>query len=369
MRCCRFSVVSLAMIAVAAGCKPRDEIQVYQAPKESVAPSAPAETASAPRDAGAPAASKAPWTLPEGWTEKPTQPGGMRIASYLVTAPDGRSVDVSVIPLGGTAGALLDNVNRWRDQLGLAAVTEADLATLRQAVKIGEVDGELYDMVGDKPSLEGKFKPRTLAGILPMGGTTVFFKATGEDALVTENKPKFLAWLKSVQTGPAAPASAAASSAPGSPDMRGPVAPPPSTDLPQWQVPAGWKPVAASTMRLASFALEGANGQTGDLSVVALGPQAGGLLANVNRWRGQMSLPPLDEAGLASASTQVATAGGDPAVVVDLAGQGAMAGKRVLAAVVARPDRTWFYKLTGDDALVTAQKDPFLGFIKSVKYP
>lgn len=315
--------------------------------------------------------SNVPWIVPSGWVEKPTPQGGMRIASYAVTAPDGRTVDISVVPLGGTPGALLDNVNRWRNQLELGPITEAELGGLRQAVKIGEVDGELYDMVGEKPTLEGRYKSRTLAGILSMGGTTVFFKASGEDALVTENKPKFLTWLKSVQTGPATPASAASAPAPGpaAPDMRGPVAPPPSTDLPQWQVPSGWKPVAASTMRLASFAIEGANGQTGDLSVVALGPQAGGLLANVNRWRGQMGLPPMEESALGGASTRVATAGGDEAVVVDLSGQGAMAGKRVLAAVVARPDRTWFFKLTGDDALVAAQKEPFLAFIKSVKYP
>lgn len=366
MRCCRSWVVSLALIAVAAGCKPSDEVQAYQVAKEGAAPSAPAASA-------APATpSNVPWTVPDGWTEKPTPQGGMRIASYAVTAPDGRTVDISVVPLGGSSGALLDNVNRWRDQLALGPITEAELGKLRQPVPIGQVEGELYDMVGDQPTLEGKFKPRTLAAILSMGGTTVFFKATGEDVLVTENKPRFLSWLKSVQTGSPTPASAPAAAAaapPGAPDMRGAVAPPPSTGLPQWTVPSGWKPVAASTMRLASFAIEGANGQTGDLSVVALGPQAGGLLANVNRWRGQLSLPPLDEAALGGASTKVTTAGGDEAVVVDLSGQGTTAGKRVLAAVVARPDRTWFYKLTGDDALVAAQKEPFLGFIKSVKYP
>lgn len=370
MRSCRFPVLSMAVICLVAGCKPRDEIQVYQAPREGQAPTA-SDTASEPGNARP--NSKVPWTVPEGWTEKASQPGGMRIASYAVTAPDGRAVDISVVPLGGTAGSLLDNVNRWRNQVGLGPVTDAELASLRQPVAIGGLSGDLFEMVGDQPVLDGKYKARTLAALFVAGDTTVFFKATGEDALVAENRPKFLAWLKSVQTGPAPDSQAATpppqAPSPGEPAMKGPVPPPPSTDLPKWTVPAGWKSVPASTMRLASFAVEGANGQTGDLSVVALGPSAGGLLANVNRWRGQLALSPLDDSGLARESTQLTTPAGDEAVIVDLNGEGASAGKRMLAAVVSRPDRTWFYKLTGDSPLVAAQKDAFLGFVKSVKYP
>ena len=122
-------------------------------------------------------------------------------------------------------------------------------------------------------------------------------------------------------------------------------------------------------MRLASFTLSGANGQTGDLSVVALGPAAGGALANVNRWRDQFGLAAVDDAGLTRSTSTVDVAGGDRALVVELKGEGASAGKGMLAAIVTRPDRTWFYKLTGDDALVAAERDNFLQFVRSVKYP
>jgi hypothetical protein len=364
MRCCFLSAATLAAVVFAAGCKPKGEIQVYQAPKD--AQSGPADTASSEaRPAADSASARPPWIVPDGWAEKPAT-GGMRIASYGVTTADGRSVDISVVPLGGQAGSLLDNVNRWRNQLQLAPLADSDLATERQLTKIGDLDGELYEMVSQQPVLDGKFKARTLAAILSLGGTTVFFKATGEDALVAENKPKFLAWLKSVQTGPAAPPETAAKP---SADMRGPVPQPPATGLPQWNLPAGWKSVPASTMRLASFAVDGGNGQTGDVSVVALGPASGGVLANVNRWRNQFGLGPLDETGLAPATSTLDTPAGDHAVIVELNGEGPMAGKRMLAAIVARPDRTWFYKLTGEAALVAAQKDGFVSFVKSVKYP
>ncbi len=366
--------VLMASTLAGVGCK-KAEIQVYQAPKDS------AVTAAA-SPAGATAAEsrpeRPPWQVPEGWTEKPRESGSMRIASYGISATEGRSADVSVVPLGPVAGGELDNVNRWRDQLHLAPITQVELDSQTGSAAIGSVTGKLYDMVGTEPTLDGKYKARTLAAVLSLGGTTVFFKMTGEDALVSENRPKFLAWLKSVDTGDSSGASASSPSSSSSATppstapaatappaaMAGPVTPPPATGLPEWEVPDGWKPVQASTMRLASFAV----GNGGDLSVVALGPAAGGTLANINRWRGQMGLAPIGAEDIAGNTTKVQLEGDAQAVVAELDGTGATAGRKMLAAIVARPDRTWFYKLTGDAALVSSEHDRFVKFLKSVKY-
>ena len=363
-------LLCVPLLAALLGCK-KEEVQVYQAPKD-MAPAAPAlSSADAPASAPAPAeagTSRPPWNVPAGWTEK--EASGMRIASYSITAPDGRTADASVVPLGPTAGSELDNVNRWRTQLGLGSVTDAELAGLTQAVPIGGVTGKLFDLVGDKPTLDDKYKARTLAAILSVGTATVFFKLTGEDALVAENKPKFLAWLKSVDTGDggdtattSAPAPTAAAATP-PPGMAGPIAPPPSTGQPQWDVPTGWNSVPASTMRVASYVV----GEGGDFSVVALGPAAGGTLANLNRWRGQLGLSPVGEADIPTVTTTLNLPGGDKAIVADLTGEGAGAGKKMLAAIVSRADRTWFYKLTGSAALVTQEHDNFVKFVQSVKY-
>ena len=367
--------VLMASTLAGVGCK-KAEIQVYQAPKD-MAVTAPAASASAPAADSRP--ERTPWQVPEGWTEKPRESGSMRIASYGITSPDGRSADVSVIPLGPVAGGELDNVNRWRGQIGLAPITQPQLDSQTGSAAIGSVTGKLYDMVGTEPALDGKYKARTLAAVLSLGGTTVFFKMTGEDALVSENRPKFLAWLKSVDTGDSAgsstsstssspasatpPSTAPAATAPPA-AMAGPVTPPPATGLPQWEVPDGWKPVQASTMRLASFAV----GSGGDLSVVALGPAAGGTLANITRWRGQMGLAPIGAGDIAGNTTNIPLEGGAQAVVAELEGAGTAAGRKMLAAIVARPDRTWFYKLTGDAALVAGEHDRFVKFVKSVKY-
>jgi len=46
-------------------------------------------------------------------------------------------------------------------------------------------------------------------------------------------------------------------------------------------------------MRLASFGMALEGGGQGDCSIVVLGGDGGGLEPNVNRWRGQIGLPPL----------------------------------------------------------------------------
>src|SRR5688572_18194483 len=63
-----------------------------------------------------------------------------------------------------------------------------------------------------------------------------------------------------------------------------------------WTAPSTWKAQAPTAMRLASFAIPTKAGKDLDFSVVMLSGEAGGLLANVNRWRGQIQLPPLTQA-------------------------------------------------------------------------
>jgi hypothetical protein len=68
--------------------------------------------------------------LPEGWTLDPT-PRPMRVATYIITDPGG-PVEVALTRFPGDTGGVLGNINRWRQQVGLGPVTEAELpATVR----------------------------------------------------------------------------------------------------------------------------------------------------------------------------------------------------------------------------------------------
>ena len=114
-------------------------------------------------------------------------------------------------------------------------------------------------------------------------------------------------------------------------------------------------------MRKGSYAISGPEGQ-GDLSITAFPGDVGGNLANINRWRDQLELPPVADVAEAA---QPLEANGLHLLVFD----GANHGQRILAAIVARPAETWFFKLTGPDALVAREKPAFLDFLQTVKAP
>jgi hypothetical protein len=344
-----------ASFVLGTGCR-KEDVRVYQAPRDEE----PATVQTPPRPSGAQPSSargSAPWVVPDGWTEQPSS--GMRVASYAVKAADGRSADISVVALQGEAGGELMNVNRWRNQVGLDALLEDQLAGARSVVPAGGRQVVLYEFAGEKAVLDGKYKARTLAAILPAGEMTVFFKITGEDALVAGEKPKFLAWLRSVETGDGGQAGSDSATSQTPP----PVAAPPESELPHWELPSGWREAGARPMRLASFEIPDPAG-AGDVSVSSLVGDGGGLLANVNRWRGQVGLPPLDEAALKSESAPIRTAGDDSGILVDLPG----AEKRILGAVISNGGKSWFFKLTASNALVARERPAFEAFVRSVRF-
>mgnify|MGYP001582939680 CR=1 FL=1 len=131
-----------------------------------------------------------------------------------------------------------------------------------------------------------------------------------------------------------------------------------------WTVPAGWKAKPASSMRLATFEIS-AGGATVDLSVVAIPGEAGGVLANVNRWRGQLGLAEVAEDGLARVVERVACPAG-ALRVVDFTGKGDGEPARMVVALISHGGQTWFFKATGSPEAVGAAKPALLAFLKSV---
>jgi hypothetical protein len=130
-----------------------------------------------------------------------------------------------------------------------------------------------------------------------------------------------------------------------------------------WKVPAGWTEQAPSAMRVGSFLIQGRDGKTAEVSIIPLSGQAGGDLANINRWRGQIQLDPISETDLMRQS-QTINPGGRSMRLVDFANQ----GKRVVAAIFNRDGTTWFFKMMGDDATVSAAKPAFLQFLNDLHF-
>lgn len=132
-----------------------------------------------------------------------------------------------------------------------------------------------------------------------------------------------------------------------------------------WTAPAHWKAKAASSMRKGSYTIVGEGGVDGDLSITAFPGNVGGEFANLNRWRGQLQLPPITEAELLSATGHL-DVNGLHVTTVDIVGVGANP-QRILGAMIPYGDAMWFFKLLGPDALLAKEKPAFLAFLETIK--
>jgi hypothetical protein len=197
-------VGALALLA-AAGCQ-RDDVRHYRVPKqagsgEAAAAMPPAAGPAMGGPAMDPSAVPPPpavavglsWTLPKGWTESRT--GGMRFATLVPGVPG--KLDVSVIVLPGPAGGEIANVNRWRGQIGLAPVDEAELGRARKELRSAAAPVALFDFTSD-----GAVKTRMVAGIVFARGNSWFLKMVGDAGPVATARPDFVRFLESLRLDP-----------------------------------------------------------------------------------------------------------------------------------------------------------------------
>jgi len=357
------------LLFVCSGCGPGDDtkVTVYRIPKETQ-PTAMPQPAAAMNSG---AAAEVLWKAPSGWEEQPAS--GFRKGSFLVRGADGKTADVSVISFPEAAGGLLANVNRWRDQLKLSPISDEAQAGTRMMV--GGREMFFVDLVSEQPISPDGSKSRILGGIFPLNGATWFFKMLGPDELVESQRDAFQQFLQSVRPAEGSSAPAPMTTNAGGSNTNGPTRPTieAAQGAPlQYKLPPAWQEKPLSPMRLASFKAISPNGKETDVSVVSLPGIAGGDLANVNRWRGQVKLAPIDEDTLAKSAEHV-QANGHDFLVVDLASEAPIdeqQGKqRILAAILDENGRSWFIKMTGEDAAIAAQKDAFTDFLRGLKIP
>ena len=136
---------------------------------------------------------------------------------------------------------------------------------------------------------------------------------------------------------------------------------------PTWAaLPEGWTAGPANAMRKGSWTIAGPNGSKAEVAVTVFPGNVGGLTANVNRWRGQIGLPPASEADIL-ATAKPGKVGADEAQrFVMVSGDGA---KATDAFLVPKNGSTWFCKLSGDAAAVQAHADAFTKFLAQSKLP
>lgn len=253
--------------------------------------------------------------VPPGWTKG--QGNKDRFASLKLPEENGGH-EATVISLSGSGGSTLANINRWRDQLGLSPIEEKDLASNTQEKVVAGQKVILFDATGP-----GK-----------VGGTRMPPFASSKNAPPVENRP-----------GPEKSAESKMA----------------MTGL-EVKIPTGWKEVAPKPLSVKTYQAGPA-----EVTIIPLPENAGGPVANINRWRTQVELSELPPDKVLSEAQTIATVSGN-ALVVDLGGQG-KEPKRIIAAILPRAKMTWFVKMTGPSEGTAKEKDRFLALIRELKLP
>jgi hypothetical protein len=261
------------------------------------------------------------WILPSGWSEK--GPSEMRINTVVVPDETGDlEIAISSLPKSGAwEDFVASNVNRWLGQLSQGELPRQTILNLTKSLKTGAGTATVIELAG--------VMKETMPMRNPHGNTTA-------------NQPP--------AATPQAPA----------------VEAPPSASAITYNAPTGWEKGPASSMREATYLVtDGDSRAEFTLSgwPAAPGTQMSDVTANVQRWAAQVGVPIDDH--LAKLVEEI-DIDGTKGSYVKLVGDDS--GQAMLAAMVVKGEKVWFFKLTGAAKLVEAQAENFHKFIDSTKF-
>jgi hypothetical protein len=314
------------LLTFAAGCGPAEDVRHYRAPKDSkwrmLAAIAPGKDATWFFKAVASTdlveshkgevlsflrtlrleEGQVRWSAPPGWQEEKGSPE--RLATYRIGERDPR-LELSITRLAGDGGGLASNVSRWRDQLGLDAQGPAQIEATLQTLPATGLELRVVDLSGpNRPGMMGSRAP------------------------VKPAEPPREAGDRAID----------------------------------FELPPGWveNPKPAKN-RLLEFTVEDPAGSA-TVTLTALEGDAGGLEANIDRWRSQVGLEPLGDQAVARSATPIQFLGTESWFVE------AIGGSRSILGVIAKtPAGTVFLKMDGPTAAVTAQRSAFGHFAQTFK--
>jgi hypothetical protein len=180
----------LLVAAIGAGCDRDDSIRVYQAPRDPPpAANVGAQPHSAPASQPVQQSAGAPWDIPPGWQQQPDKP--MRVATF-----EAGGAEVIITRFGSESfSSLLANINRWRAQVGLEPLDDAN-AVKSQEVAVGRHKAKMFDMIG--PEKAGSAH-RLRVAVLVNGPEVWYFKMQGPSGAVEQQASAFDQFLQSVR--------------------------------------------------------------------------------------------------------------------------------------------------------------------------
>lgn len=136
-------------------------------------------------------------------------------------------------------------------------------------------------------------------------------------------------------------------------------------------LPQGWVEVAPGNMVMKAFQTGTPPETVADVSVSSFPGDVGGQAANINRWRRQVGLPPLDPDSALALIKQVDISGMDGWQVTLTGPAGVAAGGEAIQMVVSAVShggKTWFFKMAGPASAVEGELESYAAFIDSITF-
>ena len=184
-----FSTITLLCLV---GCG-EPEILHYKVPKEKRARTPVSQSAIPASSSGAKASSHngISWTLPKDWTFEAGS--GMRFGTIKFHI-DETPVECTLVKLGGAAGGLAPNVNRWRDQIGLSPANAAEIEKSLETIEGKSGPVKVSTLINPDNADQA-----ILASIINAKNSTLFVKIMTQSALINRAKADFTSFSASLQ--------------------------------------------------------------------------------------------------------------------------------------------------------------------------
>jgi hypothetical protein len=137
------------------------------------------------------------YDTPAAWTAAP----GDQFSTVAFEVSEGdAAARVTVSQLAGDGGGLLENINRWRRQINLPALSDAELSTQTEPMTVAGIAGTYLECTGTNAQGD----PEGLAGWIGLSdGRSWFVKIRGNTALVGRQRDTFKTFLQSLKIDPA----------------------------------------------------------------------------------------------------------------------------------------------------------------------
>jgi len=328
----RFAPGLALLLFFAAGCGRNDEVRRYQAPKDPmwrmIGAIVPAKEATwffkvtGPSDRIGAHKNEAldfirglraedgeiRWTLPAGWKEE--KGGPARVASLRFGDLDPK-LEMTVVRLPGDGGGLTGNINRWRDQIGLEKLGDAEAAAAVQKIVANGIEVQVVDLIGPTRPAGG---PRGMSRPAPEAPRSSEPSLDGVRSMFTFDRP------------------------------------------------AGWREnPQPEKQRIFEFQIDDARGSA-LVTFTIMGGDGGGLAANIDRWRQQVGLESLGDQAVIRSATRMSFVDAEGWLVE------AMGKDRAILGVISLNSQfSMFLKMDGPPSLVASQRDTFTRVAQSFK--